>query len=157
MATRRLTDLQEDAWQGFLRTHERVWRSLEAGLAPLQVSLAEYDVLVAVDAAGEDGARMSDLAQRRLMTTGGFTRLADRLEKRGLIARRRSTADGRSTTAVMTTAGRTLLRRARRQHGADIRALFSDRLDEGQLRSLVEIWAALDPASDPLKGDDRTC
>lgn len=153
MATDRLGDLEQEAWGGFLRTHERLWRALEAGLAPLNVSLAEYDVLLALDAAGPAGIRMSDLARRRLMSTGGFTRLADRLERRGLIERRRSTADGRSLDAVMTRQGCALLRKARRQHHSDLRALFFSRLDDDQLRCLAEVWAALLPDRD----DDSRC
>ncbi|GAB3837480.1 hypothetical protein GCM10028799_76690 [Kribbella italica] len=119
---------------------------MEAGLAPLNVSMAELDVLLALNAARPRGVRMSDLAERRLMSSGGFTRLADRLEERGLIERRRSTVDGRSLEMVMTAQGRALLRRARRQHHVDVRALFLDRLGEDDLRQLSAIWAALDPA-----------
>lgn len=155
MATDRLGVLEQEAWGGFLLTHERIWRALEAGLAPLNVSIAEYDVLLALDAAGTDGLRMSDLAERRLMSSGGFTRLADRLERRGLIERRRSTVDGRSFEATMTEEGRALLRRARRQHLGDVRALFTSRLNDQQLHQLVAIWHALDPAPDLTRGAGR--
>src|SRR5579875_1222067 len=102
MATEKLSDLEDAAWRGFLLTHDRLWRALEAGLAPLNVSMAEYSVLALLGEAGPNGLRMSDLAARRLMSTGGFTRLADRLEQRGLIERRRSTVDGRGSEAVLT-------------------------------------------------------
>lgn len=145
MATDRLRDLEQDAWEGFLRTHERLWRALEAGLAPLHVSMAEYSVLSLLGAAGNDGMRMSDLAERRLMTSSGFTRLADRLERRGLIERRRSSTDGRSFDATLTKDGRALMRRAWRQHHADLRELFFDRLDDDDLWTLIDIWARLNP------------
>ncbi|MBO0871380.1 MAG: MarR family transcriptional regulator, partial [Micromonosporaceae bacterium] len=112
------------------------------------VSMAEYSVLALLGAAGAKGMRMSDLAERRLMSTGGFTRLADRLEHRGLIERRRSAVDGRSLEAVLTRQGRMLLRRAWRRHHDDLRALFFDRLDDRDLRRLADIWARLKvPAS----------
>lgn len=148
MATDDLRDLELEAWRGFLLTHERLWRALEAGLAPLDVSMAEYSVLALLGEAGRDGMRMSDLAEGSLMTTGGFTRLADRLERRGLIERRRSTVDGRSVEATLTRDGRALMRRAWRQHRRDLREYFLDRLDDGHLRSLVDIWARLDAADD---------
>ncbi|MCO1656859.1 MarR family winged helix-turn-helix transcriptional regulator [Pseudonocardia humida] len=148
MATDELRDLEQQAWEGFLYTHERLWRALAAGLAPLDVSMAEYSVLSLLYEAGPKGMRMSDLAQRRLMSTGGFTRLADRLQNRGLIERRPSAVDGRSFEAVLTRSGRALTRRARRRHHSDLRALFFGRLDDDHLRGLADIWALLDPTRD---------
>jgi len=150
MATARLSELEDEAWRGFLYAHDRIWREIEAGLAPLGVSMAEYSVLALLGDAGRDGMRMSELAERRLMTTGGFTRLADRLERRGLIERRRSADDGRGFTAVLTPDGRALLRKAwKKQHG-DLRRLFFDRLEQDDLRNLATVWARLAPE------DDRT-
>lgn len=150
MATDRLRELEEQAWRGFLVTHDRIWREIEAGLAPLNVSMAEYSVLALLGEAGRNGMRMSELAQQRLMSSGGFTRLANRLEHRGLIERQRSADDARGFTAVLTKDGRALLRKAWRQQHRDLRRLFFDRLDDEHLRSLVEVWARLDP-------DDRAC
>jgi DNA-binding MarR family transcriptional regulator len=152
MAANGLRDLEREAWQGFLVTHERLWRALEAGLATLNVSMGEYNVLALLDAADPNGMRMSDLAQRRLMSTGGFTRLADRLERRGLIERRRSTVDGRGFDAILTDDGRALMRQARRRHYSDLRALFFSRLDDDQLRCLIDVWVHLDSAAEGLHG-----
>jgi DNA-binding MarR family transcriptional regulator len=154
MATDRLNSLEQEAWEGFLRNHERLWRAMEAGLAQVNVSMAEYSVLALLGAAGPEGMRMSDLAEQRLMSSGGFTRLADRLERRGLIERRRSASDGRGFDAVLTSEGRTLLRKARRQHHSDLRALFFSRLDENSLRCLADVWARLNPSAATDDGDD---
>lgn len=148
MATMRLSELEDEAWRGFLYAHDRIWREIEDGLAPLGVSMAEYSVLAMLAEAGRDGMRMSELAQRRVMSTGGFTRLADRLERRGLIERRRSAADGRGFEAVLTRDGRALLRKAWKQQHGDLRRLFFDHLDEDDLRNLAAIWARLAPEDD---------
>ncbi|MGH3241014.1 MAG: MarR family winged helix-turn-helix transcriptional regulator [Spirillospora sp.] len=140
-----LRDLEQEAWAGFLHTHERLWRAMEARLAKLNVSMAEYSVLSLLYEAGQDGMRMSDLAQRRLMSTGGFTRLADRLQNRGLIERRRSASDGRGFEATLTRSGRALTRRARRQHHDDLNELFFNHLDDDRLRTLAETWTLLAP------------
>lgn len=153
MATDDVGDLELAAWRGFLLTHDQLWRDVEAGLAPLNVSMAEYSVLALLGEAGPNGMRMSDLAQRRLMTSGGFTRLADRLESRGLIKRRRSAVDGRSFEATLTREGRALMRKAWRQHRRDLRALFFDRLDDDDLRALVRIWTRLDPTAGQTAAD----
>ena len=154
MPTDGLRDIEREAWRGFLLTHERLWRALEAGLAPLNVSMAEYSVLALLGEAGPKGMRMSVLAERRLMSSGGFTRLAERLEKRGLIERRRSAVDGRSVDAILTRDGRALLRRAWRQHRSDLRTLFFGPLDDDDLRCLAAIWNRLDPAVAAGGSDD---
>ena len=148
-----LRDIEQEAWRGFLLTHDRLWRAMAAGLAPLNVSMAEYSVLALLGEAGPKGISMSELAERRLMSSGGFTRLADRLEKRGLIERRRSVADARGVDAFLTRAGRTLLRRAWRQHHSDLDRLFFSRLTDDDLRRLAAIWSRLDHAAD-ARGSD---
>ncbi|MCT2583711.1 MarR family winged helix-turn-helix transcriptional regulator [Actinophytocola gossypii] len=145
MATMRLSELEDEAWRGFLFAHDRIWREIEAGLAPLGVSMAEYSVLALLGEAGPKGMRMSDLAKRRVMSTGGFTRLADRLESRGAIERRRSAVDGRGFEAVLTREGRALLRKAWQQQYRDLRKLFFDRLDDDDLRNLAAVWARIAP------------
>ena len=147
MVTGGLRGLEQEAWEGFLRTHERLWRAMEAGLAQVDVSMAEYSVLALLGNAGPRGMRMSDLAEQRLMSSGGFTRLADRLERRGLIERRRSAVDGRGFDAILTSDGKALLRKARRRHHSDLRALFFSRLDDDSLRCLAGVWARLDPST----------
>src|SRR4051794_41413391 len=109
MPAPRMTDLEAEAWSGFLYAHERIWREIEAGLSPLGLSMAEYSVLALLGEAGPTGLRMSELARRRLMSSGGFTRLADRLERRGFIQRRPTVEDGRGDVAFLTPEGRTLL------------------------------------------------
>ncbi|MDR0343903.1 MAG: MarR family transcriptional regulator [Nocardiopsaceae bacterium] len=153
MPTDRLRDIEMQAWRGFLETHERLWRAIAAGLAPLNVSMAEYSVLALLGETGTKGMRMSDLAERRLMSSGGFTRLADRLETRGLIERRRSPADGRSVEAVLTRDGRMLLRRAWRQQLGDLRTFFFARLTDDDLRCLAAVWSRLAPAAGAIAAD----
>lgn len=148
MATEKLTALEDRAWRGLLLTHDRLWRRIEVGLAPLNVSMAEYEVLALLAEAGADGMRMAELAERRMMTAGGFTRLADRLQRRGLIERRRAADDGRGFDVFLTTEGRDLLRDAWRQQHADLREQFFDRLDDEDLAALVRVWDRLAPAEE---------
>lgn len=143
MATDRLTELEDDAWRGFLSVHDHILRKLGEGLAPLGVSMAEYSVLGLLGEAGKSGLRLTELAERRGMSGPGLSRLADRLEQRGLIKRSRAVSDGRSYQLTLTREGRSLLREAWKQHYADIRRLFLDKLSEVQLKALADIWASL--------------
>ncbi len=69
------------------------------------MALSTYDVLLRLVRA-RDGLRMSELAKRVFMTTGGLTRMADRLERDGLITRSRSANDLRGYEARITPTGR---------------------------------------------------
>lgn len=153
MGTDRLDDLEQAAWGGFLDTHDRLWRRMERGLAEAGITMSEYDVLLALETAGPAGVRMSTLATRRLMTTGGITRLVDRLQRQQLIARRPSTSDGRSQEAVLLPAGGRKLSRARRHHLRDVRELFLSLLSDDDLVHLRDTW---DRLNDQREGPE-TC
>lgn len=143
MTADRLSELEDRAWRGFLVTHDRIWRELEEGLAPLGVSMAEYSVLGLLGEAGKDGLRLTELAGLRGMSGPGLSRLADRLEKRGLLERRRADGDGRGYDVRLTREGRALLRAAWKKQYADIRRLFLDQLSDDQLMALADTWASL--------------
>ena len=147
----RLTDREEGAWRGFLRTHARLWRDLEASLAARHgLSLSAYDVLVLLAEAPAGPLRMSELASAVLMTSGGFTRLADRLERAGLIRRERCATDARGFDVSLTEPGRTLLAEARITHRADVRRRFLGRVTPEEQEALAAIWERiLAPAVDP--------
>ncbi|MBA3907867.1 MAG: MarR family transcriptional regulator, partial [Pseudonocardiales bacterium] len=76
------------SWRAFLRAHAVITRTLEAELlAEQDLSLAAYDVLVQLAEAPAHRLRMTELAERVLLSRSGVTRLVDRLEKLGLVAR----------------------------------------------------------------------
>jgi DNA-binding MarR family transcriptional regulator len=142
-----LSPLQMDAWGGFLRAHTVLYRELDRRLVrSQQMPISTYEVLLRVAWAGKDGLRMSELAQRMFMTSGGLTRLADRLERDGLITRNRCPEDLRGYAVQLTPAGRKALKRANRQHLEDVRELFFDHLSEEEVELLAGIWARLKSA-----------
>jgi DNA-binding MarR family transcriptional regulator len=137
----RLSDGEQAAWRGFLRTHALLWREFESHLeARHGISLSAYDVLVLLDEAPGGRLRMSELAAAVLMSSGGFTRLADRLCAEGLAERRRSASDGRGYELALTPAGAAKLEQARETHRADIRARFLAHLDASEQASLARLW-----------------
>jgi DNA-binding MarR family transcriptional regulator len=145
MATRdRLSTLELEAWGGFLRTHAVLYQELERRLVKGQgMTISTYDVLLRLAWTGSAGLRMSDLANQVLKTSGGLTRMADRLERDGLIARMRSADDLRGFEVRITPAGRKALHRANRQHLQDVRELFLEHLTQEQLEALAGAWRAV--------------
>ena len=101
-----LSSAELATWRTFLRAHATVTRRLEAELvAEHELPLPSYDVLVQLSEAPGRQLRMTELADRVLLSRSGLTRLADRLERDGLIRRQACPSDARGTLAVLTDAG----------------------------------------------------
>lgn len=100
------------AWQAFARAFAAAGRAQEAALAGTHLDAAEYDVLLTLAQAPPEGVRPSELVERVLLTKSGVTRLADRLERRGLIERHACPSDRRGQYVALTPLGRRTLRRA---------------------------------------------
>ena len=142
--TGRLTEGQLVAWRNFLQAHAVLVRRLEADLlAEHQLPLASYDVLVQLVEAPERRLRMTELAQRVLISRSGLTRLVDRLEREGLVRREACDDDARGLFAVLTEDGFQRLRRASPTHLRGVARYAMDRLDDAQVAALTEICALL--------------
>lgn len=100
-------------WRDFLRAHASVIQALQDELeAERDLPLAWYDVLVQLVEAPGRRLRMTELAERVLLSRSGLTRLVDRLVKAGLVERQPCPDDARGMFAVLTPAGFTRLREA---------------------------------------------
>ena len=132
------------AWSTFLRAHARVVRELERELlADQDLALTDYDVLVQLAAAPEGRLRMSELADRLLLSRSGVTRLVDRLVADGLVERVSCEDDRRGQWAALTDAGRDRLRRAAPTHLRGVATHFLDRLSADDLASLERMLAGV--------------
>lgn len=128
------------AWRSFLRAHATITRALETELVTEQhLSLAAYDVLVQLAEAPGRRLRMTELADAVLLSRSGVTRLVDRLEKVGLVARSRVATDGRGVAAAITDAGMDRLRTASRTHLAGVVRHFAAQLEQDDLSALDRI------------------
>jgi DNA-binding MarR family transcriptional regulator len=109
------------------------------------LSEGEFDVLAALRRAGPPYERApGELAAFTMVTTGGMTKRIDRLERAGLVARRRSGTDGRGRVVALTVAGRELIDRAFTEHMHNERRLLAALSTEEavQLEALLTTWLA---------------
>jgi DNA-binding MarR family transcriptional regulator len=143
VSTKRFGPVEYAAWAGFLDTHSVLWKELEARLAQTGLSMTDYDVLLKLQQAAPEGLRMSELSSRLLMSSGGTTRLADRLERRRLVKRSRFEDDRRGFVITITPLGRTALSSASSVHLGDVRELFLSHLSEAELKVLASVWERL--------------
>ncbi len=132
-----LEDPRLEAWRVFLHAHARVTRQLERELQDEEsMALADYDVLVQLAMVDHHRLRMSELADRLLLSRSGVTRLVDRLERDGLVERASCESDRRGQWAGLTDAGRDRLRAASPTHLRGVAEHFLDRIPTRELEAL---------------------
>jgi DNA-binding MarR family transcriptional regulator len=128
------------AWRGLLVAHARLVPAAEADLrAAGQVSLSWYDVLLELNVAPGRRLRMSELGQRAVLSRTRVSRVVGELAAAGLVERQPDTADGRSSFAVLTPAGRDALRRAWPVYREAIRRHLGTSLTARQCRELAAL------------------
>ncbi|HEV8572522.1 MAG TPA: MarR family transcriptional regulator [Actinomycetota bacterium] len=138
MTASRLTETEMRAWQALLHAHHQVIRRLDRELREEHdLPLAAYDVLLRLARAPGRASRMTDLAERVMLSPSGLTRLVDRLVSKGLVERRTDPEDARVALASLTEEGLGQLRKAARTHLRGIREHFTGLLSETQLRNVA--------------------
>jgi DNA-binding MarR family transcriptional regulator len=124
------------AWLALLQAQAAVTDAVEAELVTgSDLPLAWHEVLVRLARAG-GRMRMRELAQAVLLSKSGLTRLADRMEKAGLLERSACPTDRRGTFAVLTKAGRSMLRRSGPVFRRAVEANLAGHLSPEELSSL---------------------
>src|SRR5215207_1776392 len=143
-----LTAVELGAWRGMLRVHSALVRELDAELlAAHDLPLSSYDVLIYLKDAPGRRLRMAELADSVLLSRSGVTRLVDRLEREGLLARDTCDDDGRGLYAVLTRKGEELLERARPTHLDGVRERFLRHFSEDELETLAGFWERVLPGA----------
>lgn len=125
-----------DAWVALLRAHATLMRQLESDLEnETGLALADFDVLAQLaDAGGE--LRMTELADRALISRSGMTRRVARLADEGLVRRANADADARGVVVGLTDTGVARLAETAPSHLRGISKFFVDKLDNEELAIL---------------------
>ena len=137
------------AWRAFLDAQASLLRRLEDELVESEgMTLAELDALIQLRFAPGGRLRMTELSARVRLSRSGLTRLVDRLVSEGLVERGSCASDRRGSFAIITTAGRARLRRARPIHLRGVHEHFGRRLSFTQLSAVAE---ALEPLGQDIR------
>jgi len=113
-----------------------------------QITVTDFEVLRRLDDAPDGRMRRIDLANAVGVTPSGMTRLLDGLENSGAVGKKHCTSDQRVVYAVITDAGRTLLRTTAQTHLASLVALFGERFSDDELSDLIALLGRLPGADD---------
>ena len=129
------------AWQALLRANATLLRQLEKDLEhETGLALADFDVLAQLALAGGD-LRMTELADRALISRSGMTRRVARLVEEGLVQRANAGADARGVVVALTDAGMARLKETAPVHARGIADLFVAKLNDQELAALESALA----------------
>ncbi|MGB3410631.1 MAG: MarR family winged helix-turn-helix transcriptional regulator [Microthrixaceae bacterium] len=149
------------AWRSYLDAYTRLATSLNGSLARRHgISLGDYEVLVHLSEADENGLRPVELAGLMGWEKSRLSHHLTRMITRGLIVREPCLTDRRGSWVRMTEAGRGELEQAAPDHVADVRGWFIDAVGSDDLeiinaasRRIAERISAQAGASDPSRAN----
>jgi DNA-binding MarR family transcriptional regulator len=131
------------AWSALLRAHAALLRQLETDLeSKTGLALADYDVLAQLAVAG-GSLRMTELADRALISRSGMTRRVARLVHEGLVSRAHADVDARGVVVLLTDSGLDRLSVAAPVHLRGVSDLFIANLNDQELAVLESALAKI--------------
>lgn len=122
------------------RLHAELHRRLQAESG---LSLADFDVLVALTDRPDERARVLELATSLDWEKSRLSHHLARMQRRGLIGREECDDDGRGNYVVLTADGRTAIEAAAPNHVETVRELVFDALPAEDLAALGRISEAV--------------
>ena len=132
------------------RVVQSVGRDLEVTTA---LPLVSYNVLRLLREAPGCRLRLGELARAVLLTRSGSTRLAERLERAGVLRRESHARDLRGSYAVLTDRGREEWGRAREVFERSVAEQFGSHLSDAEAETLTAILGRI--ATADAGGDSR--
>jgi DNA-binding MarR family transcriptional regulator len=128
----------QEATIALLRTASVVHRALERVVLPAGLTLAQYNALRIIRGAEPEGVASLTIRDRMIEQGTTITRILDRLERTGLIERRRGRDDRRLVLCHLTRKGRALLESLDAQIDAADRQVVGG-LSSTALASFIEL------------------
>lgn len=132
------------AWARLIRAREALVAAIEADLKAAGVApLGWYDVLLELSRAEGGRLRPFEIEKETLLAQYNLSRLLDRLEKEGLVARAPHEDDARGQWVVITGKGRDLQARTWKVYARAIQKHVGEKLDDKAAGSLAELLGRL--------------
>lgn len=152
-STRWLDEDQQRAWRSWLDANARIAVALHRGLqASSGLSLADYEVLVALTDVEGRSLRMFELGERLGWEKSRVSKQVSRMTTRGLVRRRECIDDRRGAFVDLTDAGAAAIEAAAPDHVDLVRTVVFEGLDAEQVdamrrltETVLERLAEIDP------------
>ena len=104
--------------------------------AETDLSWPEFELLMRLEVAADRPLQMSEIAAQLVGSPSGTTRIADRLEKDGLIVRETPRENRRIVRVQLTDQGRKVLRKADQTFRTTLQENFGDHLGDNEVAEL---------------------
>jgi DNA-binding MarR family transcriptional regulator len=131
-----LSDDEQATWQAYVRLRQRLDGAISAGLAEDGLSLADYELMVALSAAPNGCLRAKELAAEVCWEKSRLSKHLARMDARGLVERRPAEEDARGIIVQLTPEGRVALERAAPNHVDLVRRVFVEPMTADEARVL---------------------
>lgn len=122
-----------EANRRLLRTFDRSLRDQHG------ISIVWFEALLRLSRSENGRMSMSDLADQLVLSSGGITRLVDRLEDAGLVAREACPSDRRVQWARLTPGGTRKLEEAAASHLRDLDDHFLSGMNDAELETITRV------------------
>jgi DNA-binding MarR family transcriptional regulator len=135
-----LDPLRNSAWRSLLTVHSKLLDRIATKLSQAELPPLEwYDVLFTLKEADDHSLRLSELADKVLLSRSNLTRLVDRLEKANFLYRKSCPNDRRGTYAVLTESGFAMQQKMWIVYAEGISEYFASHISDDEARVLQQI------------------
>ena len=131
----------DEALVALMRTATLVRRAIAQRVEPYGISPAQYNVLRILRGAGPDGLPTLGVRDRLVEEAPGITRVIDKLEESGHVARKRAKDDRRVVHCVITNQGLRLLEAMDTLVKETAGLISAGLADDAEQRSLIDLLA----------------
>ena len=133
-----------------LETNARLSRSLGVELeAACDLPLARFEVLLQLRKVPEGRLKMNQIADAIVHSSGGTTRLIDRIEEAGYVTREHCPSDRRAIYVAISANGNQKLDEALNVHLDYLEDNLAKRLDDQERRTLTTLLKKLNSSAKP--------
>jgi DNA-binding MarR family transcriptional regulator len=127
-----------------IRLEIALWDRVDARLrGSHELPLAFFEGLLFISRAPGASMRVGDLARELRVTVGGTSKLIDRIQRAGLIARQPDPDDRRASRVVLTTAGKRRLTAAVKTYEAEVASVLGAVLGPEEQQQMNDYIARL--------------
>lgn len=130
--------IQVVLFRTLLASHSQVSEDVKHLLAGLcGLSMMQFDMIV--ELGGTEGMKMGDLSKKMITSPSSVTRIAQSLEKKGLVQRQRAEHSEREVLCQLTPKGEEFFEEHFGEVALGIADLFDSRLEEEEQRQLTAL------------------
>jgi MarR family transcriptional regulator, organic hydroperoxide resistance regulator len=136
-----MADLRQ-LFNDVIRFEIEMWNAIDSRLKKdFKLPLTHFEPMLVID--GHPGCRVYDIASELKITTGGTSKLVDRIEASGYCRRLPNPADRRSSVLELTAAGRSLLAEAGEAFDEELQHWLGSAVPERTLRQFASTLGRL--------------